>query len=95
MRIQFSLRLLLAAVLVIACVCFALRWCLGPIRSPVVLSRLKPGMTGAEVEQLLGVPFDRRPDAWYFNRPKNPGWLTVYFDDEGRFTRYAEERAFP
>jgi hypothetical protein len=81
MRVRTSLRSIFGVFLGVAMLCFALRWCLGPVVSPIVLRRLKPGMTADAVVQVLGEPIVGSNGEW--------------FDDAGRFHSYSEERAFP
>jgi hypothetical protein len=99
MAIRFNLRTAFGLWTVAACVCFvffAARWCLGPIASQATLSRLKVGMTADEVEEILGSPSDRTESReWIYERPPNPGWLNIAFDENARFVRYSHEPVFP
>jgi outer membrane protein assembly factor BamE (lipoprotein component of BamABCDE complex) len=97
MAIGLNLRIAIVVAILIAGVCFAARWCLGPVVSQATLDRLRVGMTAREVEQVLGPATDTDDDSdcWYYEKPFNPGWLTVTFDDEGRMASYGQELAYP
>jgi outer membrane protein assembly factor BamE (lipoprotein component of BamABCDE complex) len=79
-----------------ALLCFAARWCLGPIFSRQTIARLKVGMTGDQVKQILGPPTDQpESNRWIYERIFNPGWLGVYFYANGRLINVDHEPVFP
>jgi len=97
---RFNLRFVFLVTTVVACIvgglCFAGRWCLGPIVPQATLDRLRDGMTASEVEEILGPPTAYgETRCWYYSKLFNPGWLTVDFDDQGRMASYGQELAFP
>jgi outer membrane protein assembly factor BamE (lipoprotein component of BamABCDE complex) len=96
MAIRFRLPAIFLALTLTALLCFAARWCAGPIFSRDTIARLKAGMTGDEVKQILGPP-TAQPESnrWIYERLFNPGFLGAYFDDNGRLTYVDHEPVFP
>jgi outer membrane protein assembly factor BamE (lipoprotein component of BamABCDE complex) len=96
MAIRFRLPAIFLALTLTALLCFAARWCFGPIFSNAAIARLKAGMTADEVKQILGPP-TAQPESnwWVYERIFNPGWLGVYFDENGRLTMVDHEPVFP
>jgi hypothetical protein len=98
-RPRFTLRWMLIATAIVALVvAFAefLRSALGPIESDEIIAKLVPGMREAEVERLLGKP--DRVDAngdWVYEKPYNPGWLGIHFDERRRLIYHDHEPLFP
>src|SRR5688500_17655057 len=97
-RPRFTLRKLLA-VTALAAIVFGsvpfLRTALGPIRSDEVIAQLRPGMGEADVERLLGKP--DRVDAygdWMYEKPFNPGWLGIKFDEHRKLLYHDHEPVF-
>ena len=70
--------------------------CLGPVFPESTLAQIRVGDTQQHVRELLGEPNPNSTDsAWYYDRPMNPGWLTVNFDPLGNVTYMDHEQAFP
>jgi hypothetical protein len=97
--IRFTLRSILVVMALIAFafgVGYRLRLALGPIKPNAALAKLRPGMGHSEVEAILGRP--TRVDTygnWVYEKPFNPGWLTINFDKQSKLTDYDHEPVIP
>jgi hypothetical protein len=94
---RFSLRRLLVVFALFAFAVAGIRFlfvdALGPAIPPEQLKQLKPGMTKSEVEKIVGKPDDAVADVWHYERPLNPGWVGLYFDEADRLLSIDDERA--
>ena len=67
------------------------------------LSRLKQGMTEAQVIEILGEPSHTRlegdpkdpSETWVYESAWNPGYVDVYFDDDRLFSSFNDESVEP
>lgn len=61
-----------------------------------LLRQVKPGMTKAEVREVLGEPQDVEADwQWEYSRWGNAGWVEVAFNKDDRVTYVNDESVFP
>lgn len=51
------------------------------------LDQLSPGMTQADVKEVLGPPSERYDDSWVYSRSFSWPLVRIYFDDQGQFSR--------
>ena len=59
------------------------------------LEQLRQGMSKSEVRAILGKPtFVEGDREWVYRRWGNPGWVEVYFDEEGLFDHVNDESPF-
>ena len=71
-------------------------WIGGPVIPYAKLDSLAVGMTKAQVKAILGEPAEMTSDGhWIYDRPPNPGWVKVYFDELGRFAGINDESPIP
>ncbi len=95
-KIRYSLRLLLAILLVASVVLFLIRWSLGPVVSKSLLNQVKAGTSKERVVEKLGLPTHKHSEnEWYYTRFCNPGWVEIMFDNEGKVSGLNDESAFP
>lgn len=67
----------------------------GPIFSGSELQKLTPGMSKGQVEAVIGKPTRYYgSDTWIYERTMNPGWVAIYFDDEGQIREINDESVF-
>jgi hypothetical protein len=98
-RPRFTLRKILVVTALVAIVFGAgqiLQNAVEPIASEEVIAQLLPGMAEADVERLLGKP-DRVDDNgdWVYEKPFNPGWLGIKFDEHRKLIYHDHEPVFP
>lgn len=61
-----------------------------------LLRQIAPGMTKAEVRDVLGDPQNREGDyQWEYRRWGNAGWVEVFFNKEGTVDYVNDESAYP
>jgi hypothetical protein len=83
---------LFAAVALLAAFC--VWWIGGPVFSAGTLLSLR-GKTQEEVRQILGEPSEiGESGEWYYNHPRNAGWVTIRFY-AGRIFSVDDEQAAP
>jgi hypothetical protein len=88
---RFSLRTMLVVVVIVAYFCMIGAWIYDGLPVKAKLGRLSPGMTTAEVKEILGQPvivertIGTQRQGWIYN-----GW-EVYFEND----RYVEATPFP
>ena len=95
-RISFGVALLVTTTLaMLFSAAFLLYSAVGPIAPASTIAQLQPGITEAEVERLFGRPtnVDRNGD-WLYEKPYNPGWLCVKFDENRELAGYDHETVF-
>jgi hypothetical protein len=98
-RPRFTLRKILIVTALVAIVFGSvpfLQTALGPIRPDDVIAQLRPGMGEAEIETILGRP-DEVDDygKWVYEKPFNPGWLGIIFDEHRKLLYHDHEPVFP
>jgi hypothetical protein len=98
-RFQYSLRGLMITIavgsIVLTLGSFVANWVAGPVISGARLRRIEPGMTQHQVIEILGEPQSRKEGEWHYERIGNPGWVEVWFDDDGRVQEVNDESVFP
>lgn len=98
-RPRFTIRLALVVTAIVAILLSGvpfLQMALGPIRSDATIARLQPGMSEAEIESILGSPDEIDEFGnWVYEKPLNPGWLTIVFDQRRRLSYHDHESVFP
>jgi hypothetical protein len=93
-RPRFTLRWLFLATAVLAAffyVASLLHSIVGPIAPRSAIAQLRPGMKAVDVERLLGRPTSIDGDYWLYEKPMNPGWLGIGFDENGELVGYDHE----
>jgi len=64
----------------------------GPIFPRQVYEKLRPGMSKAEVQAIIGPPTSTYgADDWRYERKWNPGWVEVQFNEAGRLLYVNDE----
>ncbi|MEM6778945.1 MAG: outer membrane protein assembly factor BamE [Planctomycetota bacterium] len=93
---RFSIRALLLLMAVVASVIASAIHSLGPVVPHSDVARIVVGDTQQHVRDVLGDPSSNSLNScWYYDRPMNPGWLTVGFDSLGHVSYVDHEHAFP
>jgi outer membrane protein assembly factor BamE (lipoprotein component of BamABCDE complex) len=98
--LQFSLRSLfiaaMIAAMIVACGTFLFHKIAGPVFPNSHLRQVQPGLTKQQVIGILGEPSVKTDTGEYvYERWGNPGWVAVYFGDDGIVTSIDVESAFP
>jgi hypothetical protein len=73
---------------------FGVWWIGGPIFSAGTLRSLR-GKTQDEVRQILGDPWEIEEYRWLYSRRWNPGYVNLYFDEDGLVRGVSDEQAAP
>jgi len=67
-----------------------------PAFDRTVLSRVRPGMTKAQVSQLMGQPENiEGAHQWEYSRWGNAGWVEISFDENDVVLGINDESVFP
>jgi len=70
-------------------------WIGGPVISAGTLKALR-GSTQADVRRILGEPNEIMHDGdWIYDRPPNPGWVAISFDEGGSVQSVNDEQVDP
>ena len=70
-------------------------WIGGPVISARTLKALR-GTTQADVRRILGEPNEIMPDGdWIYDRPPNPGWVAISYDEGGSVQSVNDEQVDP
>lgn len=84
LRTLFAVFVILGIILGIAALAYRIG---GPVLPTYQLRRIQETRaTREEVRAIFGSPQDASDDgrAWIYERPSNPGWVEIYFDQAGR-----------
>lgn len=87
---------LLAVIAPLSLLLITFIWFAGPVFTDATLSQISPGMNQREVVERLGQPTRRyvKPTCWDYERPGNPGWVRIDFDEDGTVSAVDNESAF-
>ena len=70
-------------------------WIGGPVIPARTLKALR-GATRSDVRQILGEPSEVMPYGdWIYDRPLNPGWVAIAFDDDDHVRSVNDEQVDP
>jgi hypothetical protein len=70
-------------------------WIGGPVIPATTLKALR-GATQADVRRILGDPAEVMSYGdWIYDRPLNPGYVAISFDDDGHVRSVNDEQADP
>ena len=91
-NMRFRIRSLLLMIFTCTLCIGLVRQCFGPVISRSTLAEIEPGDSKHRVRELLGSPNGTiTPQSWGYERSFNPGWVTVYFDKDGRVMEVNDE----
>jgi hypothetical protein len=70
-------------------------WIGGPVIPASTLKALR-GAAQSDVRRILGAPATIMSDGgWIYDRPPNPGWVAISFDDDGQVRSINDEQVDP
>ena len=97
-RPRFTLRRLFLAMAVAAVFFWAaqlIHSVVGSVVPTSAIAQLRPGMKAEEVKRLLGQPTSIDEGYWLYEKPMNPGWLGIGFNENGELVGYDHETVLP